>query len=122
MANFNINISPLENQPPIVGDGERSTEYGVAIILYREDFTTNTLPPYFDPEGDAPLTLRIDSLPLAGILRLNGVDVVPNQQIDFITEIDDNQLTYTPDLNITDGTSTDFQFAIADAGSGIFTT
>jgi hypothetical protein len=121
MANFTINVNESVNQPATVGDGERTTNYGEAVTLTRADFTTNTTPPYSDPEGDAPLTLRIDSLPVGGLLKLDGVDVVVNQEIDFITEIDNNLLTYTPDLNSTDAHSVVFQFAIADAGSGIYT-
>lgn len=121
MANFTINVNEAVNEPPVVGDGERTTNYGENVTLTRADFTTNTTPPYYDPEGDLPLTLRIDSLPAGGVLKLNGVDVVVNQEIDFITEIDNNLLTYTPDLNSAEAHSVVFQFAIADAGSGIFT-
>ena len=121
MANFNINIEPYSNQAPTIGDGERTTDYGTAIVLVRADFTTNTTPPYSDPEGDLPLTLRIDSLPLSGLLELNGIAVVANQQIDFISEIDNNLLTFTPDVNDTTAHSTAFGFSIADAGSGLFT-
>ena len=121
MANFNINITAYNNQPPVVGDGERTTNYGEAITLTRADFTTNTTPPYYDPEGDLPLTLRIDSLPTGGVLKLNGVNVVANQEIDFVNEIDAGLFTYTPDLNSTEAHTVDFTFSIADAGSGLFT-
>jgi hypothetical protein len=120
MANFNINITAYNNQPPTIGDGERNTNYGEAITLTRADFTTNTTPPYYDPEGDAPLTLRITSLPANGILKLNGVDVTVNQEIDFTTEIDASLLTYTPDLNNTSAHSVAFGFEIADEGSNTF--
>lgn len=120
MALFNINISAYDNQPPVVGDGSRDANYGQAITLTRADFTTNTTPAYSDPEGDAPLTLRVDSLPTGGLLKLDGVNVVVNQEIDFITEIDAELFTYTPDLNSTEAHSVDFNFSIADAGSGLF--
>ena len=121
MAIFNINVTAYDNQPPVVGDGERTTNYGEAITLTRADFTTNTTPPYYDPEGDAPITLRIDSLPAGGLLKLNGVDVVVNQELDFVTDIDSGLFTYTPDLNSTEAHTVDFNFSIADAGSGLFT-
>ncbi len=121
MALFNINITAYDNKPPTIGDGERSTNYGDSITFTRADFTTNTTPPYYDPEGDAALTLRINSLPIGGILRLDGIDVVINQQLDFTTEVDTGLFTYTPDLNSTAAHSVDFQFSIADAGSGLFT-
>lgn len=121
MALFNINVTAYDNQPPAIGDGERTTNYGEAITLTRADFTTNTTPPYEDPEGDAPLTLRIDSLPTGGKLELNGVAVVLNQELSFVNDIDTGLFTYTPDLNSTAAHTVDFQFAIADAGSGLFT-
>lgn len=122
MANFNINISGYNNQPPVVGDGEKNTNYGEAITLTRADFTTNTNPPYSDPEGDAPLNLRIDSLPSAGLLKLNGVNVTVGQVISFISEIDNNLLTYTPDLNNTSAHAVAFSFSISDAGSNQYAT
>jgi hypothetical protein len=121
MANFNINVTSYSNQAPTVGDGERSANYGEAITLTRADFTTNTTPPYSDPEGDAPLKLRIDTLPPSGLLELNGVPVSINQEIDFTTEIDAGLLTYTPDTNNTSAHSADFAFSIADEGSQVFT-
>lgn len=121
MALFNINVTAYDNQPPIIGDGERTTNYGEPITLIRADFTTNTTPPYSDPEGDLPLTLRIDSLPIAGKLQLNGVDVIITQEVDFITDIDANLLTYIPDLDNLDAYAVDFNFSISDVGSGQFT-
>lgn len=121
MALFNINVTEYNNQPPIVGDGERTTNYGDPITLTRADFTTNTTPPYFDPEGDAPLTLRIDTLPTGGVLRLDGVDLIATQELDFVADIDTGLFTYTPDLNITTAHSVDFLFSISDTGSGLFT-
>ena len=121
MALFNINVTAYDNLPPTVGDGERSTNYGEAITLIRADFTTNTTPPYFDPEGDLPLTLRINTLPTGGLLKLDGVDVIATQELDFIADIDSGLFTYTPDLNTTTAHAVDFTFSIADAGSGLFT-
>lgn len=120
MANFNITVTEYQNLPATVGDGARSTQYGTEITLVREDFTTNTTPPYFDPEGDLPLTLRIDALPVNGLLQLNGVDVVVNQELSFINDIDAGLFTYAPDINITTAQSLDFEFSIADEGSGTF--
>lgn len=120
MANFNISIGAKTNQAPTVGDGARETQYGVPIVFTRADFTDNTNPPYNDPEGDAALTLRIDSLPASGVLALDGVPVTINQEIDF-ADIDNELLTYAPDLANTNVQNYNFLFAIADAGSGTFT-
>jgi hypothetical protein len=120
MALFNINVTGYENKPPTIGDGERNTNYGEAITLTRADFTTNTTPPYYDPEGDLPLNLKVLSLPAGGILRLNGVDVVVNQELSFINDIDTGLFTYTPDLNNTAAHSVNFNFSISDVGSGTY--
>lgn len=120
MANFTLNMNEYDNLPPTIGDGERTINYGTPITLVRADFTSNTVPPYSDPEGDLPLTLRIDTLPTAGVLKLNGVDIVLGQELSFIDDIDANLFTYTPDLNITTAHSANFGFSIADAGSGIY--
>lgn len=120
MALFNINVTQYDNQPPVIGDGETNTNYGEAVTLVRADFTTNTTPPYSDPEGDAPLNLRIDSLPAAGVLKLNGVAVIVNQVISFVSEIDAGLLTYTPDLANTTAHSVSFGFSISDVGSNTY--
>lgn len=120
MALFNINVTAYDNQPPVIGDGSRSTNYGEPITLTRADFTTNTNPPYSDPEGDSPLNLKITSLPAFGILKLNGVAVTVNQEISFINSIDAGHLTYTPDVNNTSAHDVNFNFQISDAGSNTY--
>lgn len=120
MALFNINVTQYDNLPPTIGDGTKNTNYGEAITLVRADFTTNTTPAYSDPEGDAPLNLRIDSLPAAGLLKLDGIDVTVNQIISFIDDIDAGLLTYTPDLANTAAHSVTFDFSISDVGSNTY--
>ena len=75
MANFTIVVDSYANLPPSeVGDGSTSTTYSTAVVFTRAMFTTSTVPPYADPEGDAALNLKVTSLPIAGILKLNGVN------------------------------------------------
>lgn len=117
-----VTITRLEspNKPPSeVGDGEATIDYGETLVFTRAMFTSATTPPYSDPEGDAALNLRIDSLPVDGNIRLNGVNVTVNQIIAF-EDIDDGLLTYVPDLADTDGDIENFTFSIADSGSGQF--
>lgn len=121
MANFTLNMGEYNNLPPVIGDGERTTSYGTEIILVRADFTSNTTPPYSDPEGDAPLNLKITSLPVEGVLKLDGIDVTIGQEISFITNIDANQLTYTPNNANTSAHSAAFGFEISDVGSTTYT-
>lgn len=120
MANFTISVDSYENQPATsVGDGAESTDHGATLVYDRAMFTTNTVPPYADPEGDAALNLKVTSLPVNGLLKLNGTDVTLNQIISF-ADIDSGLFTYVPDSGITSAYDASFSFQIADAGSGIF--
>lgn len=109
------------NQPPSsVGDNSATTAYDTTIVFTVAQFTTGTTPAYADPEGDAADLLKITSLPAKGKLKLNNVDVVLNQEIDF-TDIAAGDFTYVPDITDLAGDSLEFKYEIADAGSGIFT-
>ena len=120
MATFTVTTNSKQNLPPSqVGDGNASTDYGVTIVFTRADFTTNTTPPYLDPEGDTASLLRVLTLPTTGTLQLNSVDVVLNQVISF-SDIDSGLFTFVPDNATETGYVVDFDFEIADSGSGIF--
>lgn len=118
MANFTINVDGKINQPPVIGDGSAVTPYNQTLVFTREMFTTNTVPPYHDPEGDLPLKLKITSLPTTGVMSLRGVPLIVNQEIDFVNDIDSGELTYTPDGQIVNEQNIDFTFSIMDSGSG----
>ena len=120
MANFTITVEGQINEPPVVGDGTATTEYNTPIVFTRAMFTTNTTPPYNDPEGDAALSLKITSLPSVGVIQLNGINITVNQIFDFTDDIDSGNLVYVPDPSNTGTYSPDFTFEIADAGSGQF--
>jgi len=120
MANFTITVDSYINLPPTeVGDGSENTDYGETLVYTRAMFTTNTVPPYSDPEGDAALNLKVTSLPVEGELQLNAVAVSLNQIISF-ADIDSGLLTYVPNNSIQTAYNDSFLFEIADAGSGIF--
>lgn len=115
-----MNVGIESNLPPSeVGDGSKTIEYGETSVFTSAMFTTDTTPPYADPEGDAPSALKILSLPALGILRFNNVPVVINQIISM-ADIDLGLLTYTPDLADTNGDQQSFEFAVSDTGSGQF--
>lgn len=121
-----INVLAVQNLPPSsVGDNDITIDHGDVVLFTREMFTTNTTPPYSDPEGDAALLLRITSLPTNGVIYLAGATesstspVVENQIIPF-SDIDLGRLYYVPDSGIVDEYMEEFTFGIADAGSGIF--
>ena len=120
MAQFtNITEAYTNQAPTTVGDGTETTAYGNTIVYTRAMFTTNTTPPYSDPEGDAALNLKVITLPTIGTLKLNTVDVTLNQIISF-TDIDSGLFTYVPDATNQNAYTATFEFQIADAGSGIF--
>lgn len=120
MATFTVTIDEYTNLPPTtVGDGSESTSYGSTLVYTRAMFTTNTVPPYADPEGDAALELKIITLPAEGELQYNAVAVSINDIIPF-SDIDLGLFTYVPDNNNQNAYNTSFEFEIADAGSGIF--
>lgn len=120
MAQFTVTVNEQVNLPPTqVGDGSSTTGYGTSIVFVRADFTTNTIPPYSDPEGDAALNLKIIGLPSTGQLELNSVEVLINDVISF-ADIDSGLFTYVPDNNTTNNYVDPFDFEIADAGSNIF--
>jgi hypothetical protein len=121
MATVTINIGAYVNLAPSqVGDLSISMNHAAIRIFNRADFTTGLNPPYQDPEGDAPSKLRILSLPVSGVLKLNGGAVGANQEISF-ADIDSALFVYESDSSNTEVINTDFDFAISDTGSGNFT-
>tara|TARA_R110002050_G_scaffold300046_1_gene467484 strand:+ start:87 stop:830 length:744 start_codon:yes stop_codon:yes gene_type:complete len=119
-----INARDVVNLPPdVVGDNNIGIEFDEIFAFTAADFTTNTTPPYNDPEGDAPSKLKILSLPIPekGILFFNGLEVQVNQVIDF-SQV--QYLNYAPVLLQTQETlakTASFRFSISDEGSGLFT-
>jgi hypothetical protein len=117
---FTVYILEKENEPASsVGDNTLSTPYATTITFSKADFTSGTTPAYADPEGDAASQLKILSLPLSGLLKYNNTDVSVNQVISF-NEIASGYFQYVPDVVEIGLQQESFNFAIADAGSGIF--
>jgi len=79
--------------------------------------TTGLNPPYEDPEGDAASMLLIESLPIYGVLLLNGIRVYVDQEISF-TDITSGLFTYVNSNLEEKGINEEFNFKISDAGSG----
>ena len=120
MALYQININAQQNQPPSqVGDGLSELDYGDTLVFTKALLTTNLVPPYQDPEGDEPQSIRILAIPTDGELQLNGVAVINNQVISF-SDIEAGLFTYVPDINIKISQGLNFQFEISDEGSGQF--
>lgn len=114
---INLNIPEVINLPPELGDNTLTLDYGESEVFTPGMFTTDTSPPYTDPENDAPAYLRFVTLPTSGVIKLNGIDVETYQEISF-ADIAAGQLAFYPDLNITTQTTLTFNFEIRDTGSG----
>ena len=119
MGQFTINSGAYVNLPPsTVGDYEITVDNRATTVLTLAMFTSLATPAYADPEGDAPAAVRIDTLPVDGVLKLSGVDVTAGQII-LVADINAGNLTYvSPNQDAID-TDT-FNFSISDTGSGLF--
>jgi len=82
-------------------------------------FTTDTIPPYSDPENNIAHRLRLDTVPAAGTIKLDGVGQIAGDIV-YFSDIDLGKLTYTQAVNA-GGTIPSFTFSIADEGSDTFT-
>ncbi len=115
-----IAVAEQSNLPPTeIGDGAESIGFGESLVFTRAMFTTSTTPAYSDPEGDSADKLKFRTLPSTGQIKLNGLFVSVNQEIDF-TDIDAGLLVYVGDLSAISGGNDSFEFEIADSESGIF--
>jgi len=119
MATMIINVSAKENLPPIIGNNEIDIEYDSTYVFTQDDFTTNTTPPYSDPEGNPPYKLKVLSLPVNGTFTFNGINITINQEILF-TDINSGLLQITGTKADINGESFSFNFTISDTGSQIY--
>jgi hypothetical protein len=109
------------NLPPSqIGDNTIVLQNSQSHVFTTANFTSETIPAYADPEGDAPHRLKIINLPSNGNLIFNGINVVANQIILF-SEIDLGYLVYSPEISLTSAQNYNFNFSVSDFGSGEFT-
>lgn len=121
MATMNIKVNAKQNEPPTIGDNEITIDYGEVKVFNADDFTTNTTPPYSDPEGNPPYKLKILSLPIKNSLKFNNIDVTLNQEILF-TDIEAGLLQMSGNSSDTTGEELSFDFTISDTGSQQYAT
>ena len=57
-----IQEGAVENQPPTIGDRAQYSGNRVTTVFTVADFTTQTIAPYFDPEGNNLDAIRIDEV------------------------------------------------------------
>jgi hypothetical protein len=120
MASFSININAYGNLPPTqLGVLTLTLDYNEAYIFTEANFTTETIPPYSDPEGDLAYAVKIITIPATGVLALNAVPVIANDII-TIANINSNLLVYTADVGTITAYGESFTFDVSDLGSLTF--
>lgn len=120
MATFTIDVNAYVNQPPsAVGSNSITLSNRVTRVFTLADFTTNTTPPYADPESDGVYQLRIDSLPSLGVLKLSGTSIVSAPTIINASDIVAGNFEYVaPSQDAAAAVS--FNFSLSDTGSHTF--
>ena len=127
---FTLNSNPIilevgsevNNPPSSVGSLTLQIDNRSSHTFTLDNFTTETTPAYSDPEGDSASTLRINSLPLNGVIFLNGSAVTSTGfNIDLNSEVSLGNLIYQSNQSTDSAYSDSFNFSIADSGSGEFT-
>jgi len=108
--------SHSNSRPSSIGSNSIEINYGVTYTFSVNDFTTDTVPAYADPEGDQLSYVYISTLPSFGRLIVNQVDVEIGDEISS-GDISTGNFTYTPDNLVEDETVVAFSFDIADQGS-----
>ncbi|MEI7423959.1 MAG: gliding motility-associated C-terminal domain-containing protein, partial [Prolixibacteraceae bacterium] len=92
------NPAPPANNPPEVSDISKTISQNQTLVFAQNDFSGA----YTDADNDVMVNIRIESLPLHGVLTLNGLNIVAGQ---IILASDLNRLTFTPDLDYYGNTS-----------------
>ena len=90
-ASVTINVTAVNDAPTANAATVASSE-DVPYVFSKGDFN------FVDVDHDPLAAVRIDSLPTAGQLRLNGTDVVAGQTI-TAAQINSGGLVFTPGLN-----------------------
>jgi hypothetical protein len=123
MGILTLNISIQDNQPPnSSGWLSISLAFNSTHIFTVANFTTETTPPYADPEGDAFKLIKITSIPSQGVLKINGVVASVNDEVTS-AQLAANELTYESDGADNDGYSnSEMEFLVSDIGSNLFNT
>lgn len=77
-----------------VGNNTLNSINRAVTVITLAMVSTGTTPAYVDPEGDPVGALRVDVLPVDGVLNLDGVPVVAGDII-LVANLNNNELTYT---------------------------
>tara|TARA_R110002074_G_scaffold325020_1_gene495253 strand:- start:828 stop:1568 length:741 start_codon:yes stop_codon:yes gene_type:complete len=118
MGKITLDVAAMENQPPTSSGWVRiDLTEGATRIITLDNLTTDTTPPYSDPEGDALLKIMITALPLNGVLKKNLVELQTSDEV-TVTEINNNELSYTASATDSKGYSDGYTgYLVSDVGS-----
>jgi len=122
MGVITITSNAEPNNPPSrSGYFSFNLNIGSSYVFTKENFTTETLPSYLDPEGDDMESIKITSLPTIGSLKKNGVLVSLNDEVTS-SELNSGALVYESQTGLTESYSdSGMTFVISDVGSSTFT-
>lgn len=110
-------VSAINKKPSSIGNNALDVPEDTLVTLTMDLFILTT-PPYTDPEGDAPLKVKILQIPSFMNLLFRGLPVTLNQEI-MAQDIDNGELKCYYDSGAADSIDT-LKFDIADTGSGIY--
>jgi len=123
MGLITLDIAAQVNQPPSSsGWLSLALAYNQLYVFTLANFTTETTPPYADPESDILESIRVTSLPNQGVLTLSAVPINVNDVI-TAAQLTGGLFKYQADAGDTDGYSDSIMtFTVSDVGSSTFTT
>ena len=96
--NFAVARYQSPNTAPTLANVPKSGLEDTTLTFASADFSAQ----FFDPDGDGLQKVMITDLPASGVLRLNGLDVLLNQEI---LTANLGNLTYHPALNVSGAVS-----------------
>ena len=122
MATFTITSEVASNLPPsVIGKNEVKLNNGDTYTFTQASITTQTKPPYLDPEGDLMSKFKLVSIAgyNGGEVKLNGVTLAVGQEVDY-TRFQVGNVTYVDDGTVTAAHESSFTFNLSDLGSNQF--
>lgn len=122
MGLYTISIkAKVNDKPNAIGNNTITVLHGNTHVLNKANFTTETIPPYSDPDGDDVKNVQVlTSLsPGIGTLNYNGSPVIPGTEIPISAIISGN-LVYVADSGTLTSYNDSFDFDISDLGSELY--
>ena len=122
MGLYTINIEAKVNKKPTaIGNNTIVVNHGATHVFSEANFTTQTVPPYSDPDGDPIKIVQVITTisPGTGDLLYNGSPITNGQEIPM-TGIVAGLLTYVSDSGTDTGYNDSFTFDVSDTGSEQF--